>query len=106
MDFEQLYKELKTEIGSMIKDKFGKESKDISDEVSGFVDDSKDKLERWAKLFAKGHISKEELELLLKSQKDLFVIQSLHKAGVSKIALGHFKNKIVTLIFTKLIAFI
>lgn len=106
MESEKLFKELKLEISEMVKDKFGEESTVVRNEVATFVDESKEKLERWMLLFANGHISKDELELLLSSQKDLFVMQSLYRTGVSKISLGHFKNRVVGVVFTKIVTYI
>lgn len=101
MDFEKLFKDLKNELLSMVKDKFGEEGQSIKNDVSQFFDDSKEKLKRWTGMFANGVITKGEYELLLKSQKDLVVMTALHKAGISKIKLGHFKNAVIKMIVSK-----
>ncbi|MEL6811904.1 MAG: hypothetical protein AAFP76_11260 [Bacteroidota bacterium] len=101
MDFEKLFKELKNDVLNLIKDKFGQEGENIKDDVTLFFNSSKAKLKRWTELLATGVISAEEYELLLKSQKDLVVMTSLHKAGVSSIKLGHFKNSVIKLILGK-----
>ncbi|SDL82646.1 hypothetical protein [Kriegella aquimaris] len=106
MESEKLFKELKTEISELIKEKFGEESSTVKNEIAEFVDESREKLQRWTLLFASGQISKDELELLLASQKDLFVMQSLYQTGVSKISLGHFKNKVVGVVFTKIVTYV
>jgi len=43
---------------------------------------------------------------LVKSQKDLLFMKALNKAGVSKISLGHFKNKVVKTIIDVIKGFI
>ncbi|MGB5944063.1 MAG: hypothetical protein WBG71_14360 [Leeuwenhoekiella sp.] len=106
MDFKTLFDDLKTEIVDMVKDSFGDEGKNVKDDISLFIEGSKDNLERWIDLLGKGLITPEELELLLKSQKDLLIIQTLHKAGVSKIKVGLFKNAVIKLIVSKSISFI
>ncbi len=95
MDFEALLKELKTSLLEL----FGEKWKDLKDEskkdVEQFLKESKEKLERWTTLLANGDITLDDYEWLVKSQKDLLLMKALHKAGVSKISLGHFKNKII-----------
>ena len=101
MDFEKIFKELKDELLNMVKDKFGEEGQNIKDDISEFFDSAKEKLKRWTEMFAGGVITREEYELLLKSQKDLVIMKTLHKAGVSAISLGHFKNAVINMIVDK-----
>ncbi|NQX85092.1 MAG: hypothetical protein HRT67_04190 [Flavobacteriaceae bacterium] len=95
MDFEKLTKELKTALvqlfGEKWKDLKGESKKDINQ----FLKDSEVKLKRWTQLLVNGDIDLEDYEWLVKSQKDLMLMQALHSAGVHKISLGHFKNKVV-----------
>ena len=99
MDFEKLFKELKGDILTLVKEKFGEEGQSIKNDVSEFFEGAKDKLKRWTQMFASGVITKGEYELLMKSQKDLVIMTTLHKAGISK--LGHFKNTVINLIMDK-----
>lgn len=104
MDFEKLLKELKDEIVAEATEKFGDEGKLIVDDMKTYLASSEEKLKKWSGLFIAGAIDKDELEWLLKSQKDLLVMQALVKAGVSKIKAGHFKNKIISVVLDKLVA--
>ncbi len=106
MDIKPIINELKTEILALIKERFSKESAAITDEVSLFLKNSKEKLERWGILLLQGEITKAEFEILLQSQKDLLQMHALHKAGISAIQLGHFKNTVLKLIFNKITLFI
>ncbi|HPF10754.1 MAG TPA: hypothetical protein PKW08_08095 [Flavobacteriaceae bacterium] len=106
MDFEKLFKELKDEVLALVKDKFDKEGQNITQDVSLFFDEAKDKLKRWSELLATGVITKDEYKLLLLSQKDLVIMHTLHKAGVSNIKLGHFKNAVINTVIDKTLAFI
>lgn len=98
MDFEAILKELKSDLLKL----FGEKWEDLKDEskndVEQFLNDSKAKLERWTLLLANRAITIDDFEWLLESQKDVLLMKTLHKAGVSKISLGHFKNKIVNTI--------
>jgi len=101
MDFAKVFKELKSDILGLVKEKFGEEGNNIKDDVSKFLDGSKEKLERWTGMLARGVITLEEYKLLMKSQKDLVIMTALHKAGISNIRLGHFKNAVIKLIADK-----
>ena len=106
MDFEKLLKELKDEIVADAKNKFGEEGKVIVDDMKAYLESSKEKLKKWSKLFVQGAIDKDELEWLLKSQKDLLVMTALVKTGVTKIQAGHFKNRVITIVLNKLVGLI
>ncbi len=103
MDFEKLFKDLKEEIIIEAKEKFGNQGKDIISELEEYLTHSKEKLKKWTILFTEGKIDKDELAWLLQSQKDLLILTTLQKAGVSKISIGHFKNKIVSTVLSKIL---
>ncbi len=103
MDFEKLLIELKEEIVAEATVEFGKEAKVIVSDLKEYLDSSKEKLKKWSLLFVSGAIDKDELAWLLKSQKDLLTMRSLVKIGVNKIKAGHFKNKIISIVFTRLV---
>lgn len=106
MNFDKLFKELKEETLIEAKSQYGKQGKDIIADMEAYLAHSKEKLKKWALLFAQGKIDKEELAWLLQSQKDILILISLEKAGVSKISLGHFKNKVINVVLSKLVLFV
>ena len=103
MDFNTLFQELKDEIVTVAKDKFGDQGDQIVQDLNTYLEHSKAKLKKWTVLFAEGKIDQDELAWLLKSQKDILVLKTLQSAGINKISLGHFKNKIISIVFDKLI---
>ncbi|WP_299211858.1 hypothetical protein [uncultured Dokdonia sp.] len=103
MNFEDLFNDLKEEIITEAKEKFGEQGKDIIVDMEKYLAHSKEKLKKWALLFAEGNIDKEELAWLLQSQKDLLVLKTLQNAGVSKISIGHFKNNVIDSLFLKIL---
>lgn len=103
MDTTNYMKELQTEITSLVDSKYGELGLDVSKDVNNFLDQSTDKLIRWTVLLENRHISKDEFELLISSQKDLFFMDVLHKAGVSKIGLARLRNSIIALVINKAI---
>ncbi|GFD95087.1 hypothetical protein KUL156_46990 [Alteromonas sp. KUL156] len=98
MDFEKILQELKKSLISLFNDKFSEFSQESKKDIELFLNDSKDKLERWTSLLAQGKLTVEDFEWLVKSQKDLFQMKALQAAGISKISLGHFKNKVLNTI--------
>lgn len=95
MDFDKILQELKKSLVSLFSEKFGEFSKESKKDIELFLSESKDKLERWTSLLAQGKLTVEDFEWLVESQKDLFKMKTLQAAGISKISLGHFKNKVV-----------
>ncbi|WP_417558502.1 hypothetical protein [Mesoflavibacter zeaxanthinifaciens] len=95
MDFEKLLKELKAALVDLFGEKWGDLKNEAKKDIEQFLADSEVKLKRWTELLANGDITLEDYEWLIKSQKDLMLMQALHSAGVNKISLGHFKNKVI-----------
>ena len=95
MDFEKLLKELKSSLVELFGDKWKDLKGESKKDINQFLEDSKVKLKRWTELLVNGDIDLEDYEWLIKSQKDLMLMQALHSAGVHKISLGHFKNKVI-----------
>jgi len=98
MDFEELLKEMRDNLLLLVREQYTDFSKAGEDAVTQFLEDSKEKLRKWTFLLAEGLITPAEYEWLLKSQKDLFLMHTLYQAGVSKIRLGIFKNKVINTI--------
>ena len=95
MDFEKLLKELKAALVDLFGEKWGDLKSEAKKDIEQFLADSEVKRKRWTELLANGDITLEDYEWLIKSQKDLMLMQALHSAGVNKISLGHFKNKVI-----------
>ena len=95
MDFEVILKEMTKSLVDLFGEKWSDLKGEAKKDVDQFLKDSKEKLKRWTVLLAAGEIDLEDYEWLVKSQKDLMLMQALHSAGVHKISLGHFKNKVI-----------
>lgn len=103
MKKDDLIKDIKESILDLVKEKYGEKSKEIEEEISTFLKETEDSIFRWGILLQDKKITEEELELLITAQKDRFMINQLHQLGVSKISLGHFKNKIISIILNKVL---
>jgi hypothetical protein len=95
MDFEKILKQLKESLMEVLGDQYAGFKKETKKDLEDFISGSRDKLERWTNLLADGEISLDEYEWLIKSQEDLLALKGLEKVGISRISLGHFKNKVV-----------
>ena len=106
MDINEILESAKNSILDLVKEKYNQRTSEIEKDVDEFLKESKDKIARWTGLLEQEQLSKEEFELLLYAQKDLFVIKSLYQAGISKISLGHLKNNIAKIIVSTVIKLI
>ena len=98
MDFEKIFKDLKNNLLNALGESYNAYKGDAKKDIEAFLKESKEKLKRWTILLADGKLNQEEFTWLVKSQKDLLVLKALYQTGVSKIALGHLKNKILKVI--------
>jgi hypothetical protein len=94
-DFEKLV------LGGL-KDILSKDLKPLlqqaKDDAQDFLDSSAKKLQKWTKQLAKGDLSKDEFEDLVRGQADLAKLLALTKEGVGKAALQRFRNALVDLV--------
>ncbi len=95
MDFETLLKELKLALETLFEDKWEGLKNESKKDIDQFLNDSKAKLKRWTALLVNNNIDLEDYEWLIKSQKDVMLMHALHKAGIHKISIGHFKSKVI-----------
>jgi hypothetical protein len=73
-------------------------------DAADFLNDTKEKLKRWARLRADGKITDDEFSFLVGSQKDLADLLALTKLGVGLARLQEFRNKLIDLVIEKAFA--
>jgi hypothetical protein len=98
MDFEEILKELRDSLLRLISEEYDDFREAAEKDVEAFLNESRDKLERWTKLLASGELTLEDYTWLLKSQKDLFVMRTLYNAGITQMRIEVFKNKVINTI--------
>ncbi|MEZ4792153.1 MAG: hypothetical protein R2783_01350 [Gelidibacter sp.] len=106
MDIEELLKLLKDELLKVLGESYGDYKKETKKDIEAFLNASKVKLERWTSLLASKDLTNKDYQWLLESQKDLLVLNALHQAGVSKLRLGHLKNKIIKTIVNTVVTMV
>ncbi|WP_166922003.1 hypothetical protein [Flavobacterium poyangense] len=98
MDHDKLIEVLKKQLKPLITKSYKDSKFELEKDLNHFLETSKEKLERWVKLYTSASLSEEEFEWLLKSQLDLLTLQALQSTGISKIRLNTIKNNIVKMI--------
>ena len=99
MDIEKLLKALKENLIALLGEKLKEFKPQFEKDINNYINQSREKLVRWSELYAMESITKEELEWLLKSQRDLITLKALESLGLSKIRLNNLKNSILQTIF-------
>jgi len=95
MDFEELLKLIKEELIRVLGESYAEYKEEAKEDIDAFLESSKVKLERWTNLLVSTELTVKDYEWLVKSQKDILVLEALYAAGASKRRLGHLKNKII-----------
>lgn len=94
MDIEKLLAELRKNLITLLGEKYKEFKPEIQKDVNAFLENSREKLERWSLLLISKSLTEEEFAWLLKSQQDLVTLKALQGAGLSKIKLNNIKNSI------------
>ncbi len=100
MNFEKTLNELENSLEILFNQKYKGYTKEAKKDIKEFLAISKEKLKRWTILLKNGNLTLEDFEWLITSQKNLFHLKALQGVGISKISLGHFKNKITETIIS------
>jgi len=67
-------------------------------DAKSFLEASKDDLQRWTKLLAKGELSQNDFEWLVTGRKDVAELHALKQSGLAIIRLDRFKNALLDLV--------
>lgn len=71
---------------------------DAVTDAKEFLDASKDDLQRWTKLLAKGELSEDDFEWLVMGRKDVAELHALRQSGLALVRLDRFKNAFLDLV--------
>lgn len=96
--FDEILKEIKSKSEILIKNSLAEYITEANSDVRRFLDLSKAKLNRYAVQYKNGKITKEELEWLIESQKDLLELKDLEQIGLAKLRVYLFKKKFLNII--------
>ena len=106
IDFESLLKNLEDEISSLavstVKDYADQAKKDGLNMIEALKTD----IQNWSQEVIDGKLSKDDLEFLVMSKKELIQMNALKQAGLALVKIDEFKNSVLTLIVNGLTALI
>ncbi|WP_395044204.1 hypothetical protein [Flavobacterium sp.] len=98
MDIEKLIAEIKAQLQVLFQENYKDFVPELEKDITAFLKLSKIKFERWTLLLVDKSLTQEEFEWLVKSQKNLLVLEALQTAGLSKIKINNLKNSIIKVI--------
>jgi len=74
---------------------FGNE---IRDDAQAFIAETREKLERWTILLARGDLDEDEFAFLVESQKDLARMSLITAAGIGAARVKRLRDEIIALV--------
>lgn len=86
---------LKNEVAGIAEDTFSEYGHEVAEEARKFIEQTKDKLIDWIKLFANSQLSRGEFIWLINSQIDLMKLEGLKEAGIAAVKFDVFKMKLL-----------
>jgi hypothetical protein len=98
VDFNAIFQELKGAVESLAKEKAGDYWKAAVGDADQFFNKTKDKLERWTIRLAKGELTPDDFEWLVKGEKDLAEMVLLREAGLTLIRVDEFKTALLDVV--------
>ena len=69
-------------------------------EANEFALNTREDLKRWSIALARGQLTRDDFAWLVESKRDLFHLETLKQAGLSKVAIGRFINGVIDLVVT------
>jgi hypothetical protein len=103
IDWSAITKDIERQVLDLAKEILGKYVSEASGDVKAFLTNSKDSLERWSMMLAKGDLDTDEFQFLIKGQLDVAELHALKQAGLAKVKLDLFVKGVVN-ILTSVIA--
>ena len=97
-EFDEIFEELKTGALELVRLTLKNYKEEAEADAKAFLEDSKEKLEKWTSLLARGELTANDFEWLVESQKDLLVMNTLKQTALTKIRLDQFKNSLLNLV--------
>jgi hypothetical protein len=98
IDFNEIFQELKNAVELFAKQKVSDYWKEAVGDADQFFAQTKDQLERWTTRLAKGELTADDFEWLVKGKKDLAEMKLLKQAGVTLIRVDEFKAGLLDVI--------
>jgi hypothetical protein len=98
INFDQLFKDLSTEVASIAKDSLRDYEKEAKTDGQQAIDNIKNDLQQWTRELETGSITGEDLRCLLQEEEDLTKMIALKQAGLAAVHIDEFRNNIINMV--------
>jgi len=101
--FEETFTEIKSGAADLFRENFKDAAKEALEDIRGFIEASKTKLQKWVGELANGEIDEDLFKQLIKSRQDLLTMKLLTHKGLTQIKIDRFQNGLKDLVVNKLL---
>ncbi len=96
--FDDFLKILVRKAGDLAQQSLKEHRKEATRDARSFVEKARDDLERWTRLLARGELSRQDFEWLVKGKEDLAELEALEQAGLARARLQRFRRSLLDLV--------
>ena len=93
-DFNKIFSDIKDQIGAEAKTDLKEFSDQGKQDAQAFLDQSRDRLEKWMQLLADKQIDEDEFSWLVESQKAAAQMEALRKANAGAMQIEKFRDSV------------
>ncbi|WP_187430853.1 hypothetical protein ROLI_016040 [Roseobacter fucihabitans] len=90
--------------GDLAKNLFSDWQEPAKQDAAEFIELARDKLPKWTRALAQGHLSKNEFSLLLRSLEGLAELNALKAKGIAKQKLEQFRMGLISIVVNAALA--
>jgi len=98
INWSAITQDVERQVLDLAREIVGKYVDEASGDVKAFLENSKDSLERWSILLAKGDLDSDEFQFLVQGQLDVAELHALKQAGLAKVKLDLFVKGVVNIL--------
>jgi hypothetical protein len=93
-DFNKIFENIKDQVGAEAKTDLKEFSNQGKQDAQAFLDQSRDRLEKWMQLLADKQIDQDEFAWLVESQKAAAQMEALRKANAGSMQIEKFRDSV------------
>jgi hypothetical protein len=99
-DFNKIFNDIKDQVGTEAQTDLKEFSDQGKQDAEAFLDQSRDRLEKWMQLLADKQIDEDEFGWLVESQKGAAEMAALQKANAGTMKIEQFRDSVLQTIVT------
>lgn len=97
-DFDDLLAQIRDGVAALALATVRRYADDAIADAEAFLDQTRDKLERWTGLLADGQLTTEDVEWLVRSQASLLEMRALKQSGLALVRVDEFRASVLNLV--------